>query len=231
MNYIWDILLQAHSQNLDREKIIFKCAKSYSPYMEVSFEDLNTTEIDEAPIVEINPYYRFFTIFKNMFDINYEESLQFREVLFDIIIHHLGELDLKQGLTKKEYYKKFILKDILNNIFGKKIKNHIQIFNKSELDIVLNNLISLYETGTSIELFKKVVSKIFKKSIVYINQDHKKEILIYIGEPETRQLSCKIDALIELFLHMEYKVNIYWQYHFGLLGIDETMKIEKMVLY
>ncbi len=231
MNYIWDILLQANSQNLDQKKIIFKCAKSYSPYMEVSFEDLNTTEIDEASIVEINPYYRFFTIFKNMFDINYEESLQFREVLFDIIIHHLGELDLKQGLTKKEYYKKFILKDILNNIFGEKIKNHIQIFNKSELDIVLNNLISLYETGTSIELFKRVVNKIFKKSIVYISQNHKKEILIYIGEPETRQLSCKIDALIELFLHMEYEVNIYWQYHFGLLGIDETMKIEKMVLY
>lgn len=231
MNYIWDVLLQAHSQNLDREKIKFKCAKSYSPYMEIAFEDLNTTEIDEAPTVEINPYYRFFTIFKNMFDVNYEESLQFREVLFDIIIHYLGELDLKQGLTKKEYYKKFIFRDMLHNVFDEKIKNHMQIFDKSELDVVLNSLISLYETGTSIELFKRTVNKIFKKSIVYMNKDHRKEVLIYIGEVETRHLSCKIDALIDLFLHMEYEVNIYWQYHFGLLGIDETMRIEKMVLY
>ncbi|SNS15242.1 hypothetical protein SAMN05446037_100511 [Anaerovirgula multivorans] len=231
MNYIWDILLRADKQNIDRESIRFKCAKSYSPYMEVSFEDINAAEIDETLIVEINPYYRFFSIFKNIFDINLKENLQFREVLFDIILHHLGELDLKQGLTRKEYYKKFILRDILDNIFAEKIKNNILIFNKDELDIVLNSLISLYETGTSIELFKSVVKKIFPKSVVYSNQDDKKEILIYIDQPESPQLNCKIDALVELFLHIEYEVNIYWQYHFGILDIDETMKIEKMVLY
>ncbi|WP_129599946.1 hypothetical protein [Anaerophilus nitritogenes] len=231
MNYIWDILLKADCQNTNREKIVFKCAKVYSPYMEIALEDLNKTEIDETLIVEVNPYYRFFSIFKNFFDVNFKESIELREVLFDIIMHYLGNIDLKQGLSKQEYYKKYILQDILDNIFSENIKEHIKYLNKREQDILLSSLIRIYTTGVSLELFKSVVNQIFEKSIVYINQDHKKEILIYIGQVKTKELENKIQTIIDLFLHIEFKVFIYWQYHFGILGMDHTMKMENMVLY
>ncbi|TCO71508.1 hypothetical protein [Marinisporobacter balticus] len=231
MNYIWDILFKADDQNIKREKIRFECAKNYSPYMEIAFEDLNTTEIDETLIVEINPYYRFFSIFKNLFDVNFDESMPLREVLLDISIHFLGNIDLKQGLSKQEYYKKYILQDIRNNIFSEEIKDNIKNFDKREKDILLSSMINLYTTGVSLELFKSVVNKIFEKSIVYTNQDNKKEILIYIGARQTQEIENKIQTLIELFLHIEFKVIIYWQYHFGILGIEDTMKIGKMVLY
>lgn len=231
MNYIWDILLKADSQNIKKENITFKCAKTYSPYMEVAFEDLNKSEIDESLIVEINPYYRFFPIFKDIFDVNFEESVELREVLFDILIHFLGNIDLKQGLSKQEYYKKYIMKDILNNIFSEKIKKNIQIFNDKEREILISNIMKLYTTGVSLELFKNVVNKMFEKSITYINQDNKKEILIYIGQKRTQELENKIDVLMDLFLHIDFKVFLYWQYHFGILGVEGTMKIENMVLY
>ncbi|WP_099190450.1 hypothetical protein [Tepidibacter mesophilus] len=231
MNYIWDILVRADQQNIKKENITFKCAKTYSPYMEVAFEDLNKSEIDESLIVEINPYYRFFPIFKDIFDINFEESIELREVLFDILIHFLGNVDLKQGLSKEEYYKKYIIKDILENIFSQKIKKSIQIFNDKEREIVISSLIKLYTTGVSLEIFKSIVNKMFKKSTTYINNDNKKEILIYIGQKRTQELENKIDVLMDLFLHIDFKVFLYWQYHFGILGVEDTMKIENMVLY
>ncbi|MEJ8553240.1 hypothetical protein [Tepidibacter sp. Z1-5] len=231
MNYIWDILVKADQQNIKKENITFKCAKTYSPYMEVAFEDLNKSEIDESLIVEINPYYRFFPIFKDIFDVNFEESIELREVLFDILIHFLGNIDLKQGLSKEEYYKKYIMKDILENMFSEKIKKNIQIFNDKEREIVISSLIKLYTTGVSLEIFKSIVNKIFKKSTTYINQDNKKEILIYIGQKRTQELENKIDMLVDLFLHIDFKVFLYWQYHFGILGVEDTMKIENMVLY
>jgi hypothetical protein len=231
MNYIWDIFLKADRQHIKKEDIIFKHAQVYSPYMELAFEDLNAKKIDEILIVEINPYYRFFSIFKDLFHINMKESIEFREVLFDIFIHFLGNIDLKQGLSKQEYYKKYILQDILDDIFSEKIKKNLSTFNKREENILLYNLIRLYTTGVSLELFKNVVNRIFKKSIVYINQDNKKEILIYIGQGKTQELENKIQTLIDLFLHIEFKTYIYWKYHFGILGVEDTMKIENMVLY
>jgi hypothetical protein len=59
----------------------------------------------------------------------------------------------------------------------------------------------------------------------------KKEILIYIGQKRTQELENKMDVLIDLFLHIDFKVFLYWQYHFGILGVEDTMKIENMVLY
>ncbi len=231
MNYIWDVLLRAKAQNINVEAIKFKYPQSYSPYMEIAFEDLNTSTINDELTVEINPYYRFYHIFKDLFNINLEESLECREALFDILIHYLGILDLKQGLTKQKYYEKYILKDINKHLFSKHIKKLMGAFDNSEQSFILSALVSLYTTGNSLDLFRRVVKRIFNKSIVYINQDHGKEILIYLGEAKKTILENKIEILISLFLHIEFKVFLYWQYHFGVLGMDDTMKIENMVLY
>lgn len=231
MNYVWDLLIKAKELNIPDEKLIFKYPSSYSPYMELSFENLNEGEIGKDNFIEVNPYYRFFKIFKNMFHIDNLESIEFREVLFDILIHYLGNLDLKQGLYKEEYYKRFVLEDILQGFLSDNLKMNIDVFNFKELDILLNHIITLYKIGESIELFKSIVKQIFKRSIIYQNKDKKKEILIYLGEKRRTELEKKIDLLIELFLNIRYEPCLYWEYHFGIIGVDNTMLIEEMVLY
>ena len=57
MNYIWDIIIKARQLGIDETKIKFIAAKSYSPYMELSNENINFKDIEQE--VELNPYYRF----------------------------------------------------------------------------------------------------------------------------------------------------------------------------
>ena len=160
MNYIYDIFLKADEQNVNREKIRFKQAKVFSPYMEIAFDEINFTDIPRDKQIEINSFYRFQEIFQELFDSNFEENIELRNTLFDILIHYLGEMDLKSGLSKNEFYKMFLLKDIRKNVFGKDLNTNIDFFNKEEKDIFLNSLITLYKTGTSLELFNKVLVKI-----------------------------------------------------------------------
>lgn len=231
MNYIWDLLIKAKKLNIPDENIIFKYPASYSPYMELSFQNLNEKELEEETVIEVNPYYRFFNIFKTMFQADFTESIEFREVLYDILIHYLGGLDLKQGLYKEEYYKKFILKDILRGHLSENIRENINVFDFTERDIFLNHIITLYKTGESIELFKSIVKKIFKRSMIYLNKENRKEILIYLGEKRKPASEKKINMLLEVFLNIKYVVSLYWEYHFGVIGIANTMKIEEMVIY
>lgn len=230
MNYIWDVFLKADEQNIPREKISFVPAKIYSPYMEISFGNLNTKSLPDDNIIEVNPYYRFYHIFKELLNINFEESIELREVLFDIIMHYLAELDLNQGLSKQEFYKKFIMKDICKGVFGKELSKSIYEFKKEELDCLLSGLITLYITGVSLHLFNKVMRNIFKTSLIYINKDNSKELLIYLGRAKTQNLKRKIDMIIDLFLPINMRVYIYWEHHFGVIGVNETMKIDKMVI-
>lgn len=230
MNYVWDILLKADKENLAREEIQFTLAKVASPYMEIAFTDINTSSLPEDKIVEVNPYYRFYDIFKDLFDINIEESKQLREVLFDILIHYLGKLDLNQGMNKEEFYKKFIIEDIKNGLFGEEVYSNTKYFKKDELDYVLSGLITLYNTGTSLHLFNKILNKVFKNNRVYINQDNPKEMYIYLGKRKTQELNKKIETIIKLFLPISINALIYWDQHFGILGAENTMILDEIIM-
>lgn len=230
MNYIWDILLKADSENIPRKNIKFLPASVYSPYMEIAFTDLNTNSLQEEQSIEINPYYRFHEIFKDLLHVDLNQYKEFREVLFDIIIYYLAELDLSQGLNKQEFYKKFIMKDIIKGLYGEKVCETFKELKKNEIDYLLNSIITLYSTGTSLHLFKKVTRNIFNNSIIYISKDNPKVILIYLGEPNGEKLRRKIDMIINLFLPINMKIDLYWENHFGIIGIDETMKINQIVI-
>lgn len=230
MNYIWDILIKADKQKIHRKNVKFAKAKICSPYMEMAFDAINDTSLPEDKTIEVNECYRFYEIFKDLFNINLEESMELREVLLDILLHYLGEIDLKKGLCKTEFYKDFIMTDILNRVFGDELADNIHYFEKEECETLLNGLITLYKTGISLQLFNKVLRNVFTNSIVYSNKEKPKNIYIYLGEIYTKELNNKINVIVDTFLAIDMKPLIFWNQHFGILGLDNTMKNDEIVM-
>lgn len=230
MNYVWDILLKADNQKISRKKLKFVQAEICSPYMELAFNELNADSLPEDNIIEVNECYRFYEIFKDLFNINVKESKELREVLLDILLHYLGDLDFKEGLCKTEFYKVFLMRDILNGVFGEKIAENIKCFEKEERDIFLYGIITLYKTGFSLELFNKIIRKIYKNGIVYSNNEKPKIIYVYLDEIKTEKNKKKIDLIIDAFLSIDMKPFIFWDKHFGIIGLDYTMKINETVI-
>lgn len=230
MNYIWEVLLKADKQKIHRKNIKFIKSEICSPYMEIALEDLNATLLPENNMVEINECYRFYEIFKDLFNINIEESMELRNVLLDILLHYLGELDLRKGMCKTEFYKKFLMKDIMNKVFGEEVAESICCFEKDELDALLSGFITLYNTGVSFQLFIKILRKVFKNSIVYESKETSKNMYIYLGEIKTKELENKINIIVDTFLSIDMKPLIFWNQHFGILGLDHTMKNDEIVM-
>ncbi len=230
MNYIWEALLKADNQKINRKELKFLRAEICSPYMEIASEDLNSKLLPKNKVVEVNECYRFYEIFKDLFNINVQESKELRDVLLDIVLNYLGEMDLKSGLSKKEFYKDFLMKDIVNGRFGDKLAESINCLKKEELDAFLNGLITLYKTGVSLQLFNKTLRNIFEKSIVYSNKENPKHIYIYLDEEKTKKSEKKIDVIVDTFLPINMKPFIFWKQHFGIIGIDNTMKINETVM-
>jgi hypothetical protein len=224
-------MLQADRQNIKRENLTFKLSKSYSPYMEIIFEDINQKGLHENQPIEVNPYYRFYTIFKNLFHIDLKENEQLREVFLDILLHYLTYLDLKQGLCKEEYYTRFILQEVKKGSYGEDIKEVFLLFNTNEQEIISRGILNLYTVGVQILHFKQIIKEIFSHSISYQNKDMKKEILIYLGVKKNKENEKKIQLLLQLFLPLNMGYFLYWENHFGIMGVDETMQIEETALY
>lgn len=229
MNYIWDLVISAEQNGQARKHISFVPAVRYSPYMELSQVDLNSIHPDR--IVEVNPYYRFYDFFRDYFDVNNLEDLELRHTLFDIVIHFLAELDLYQGMNKQEYYIKFVLKDFEDGVYGRKARDAIRLFNRHERERIAVNLLRLYETGSSMYLLRETMRNIFRGSTIYLNDNGKDEMLFYVGQAETTVTRAKVELIIALFLPVHFTAEIYWRHHFGMIGVDETMRIDGIALY
>jgi hypothetical protein len=229
MNYIWDYVINAERNGIPQKKLRFLMAGVYSAYMELSPKMLNLREAE--PEMEVNPYYRFYEIFKDFFHPDNQEDLELRNSLFNMIIHFLADIDRRLGMTKTEYRIRFVLADIKEGRLGAKLKRAIREFSLDEQDLIARNVYRLYRTGAMIDLLKDTVGKVFPRSIIYVNYEVKEELLLFLEyEPDEVNL-IKLDAILEVFLPLRFRTEIYWDYHFGIIGNAEAMKVDTIALY
>ena len=78
MQYIWEVVLAAEKNGIREADLRYEVAEVRSPYLEVSFCDLNTQTVEQT-VVEVNPFYRFFDIFSGVLDINQKEYKKTKE--------------------------------------------------------------------------------------------------------------------------------------------------------
>jgi len=229
MNYIWELAIKAKEQGIDPDEIFFRYGQPFSGYMELSFTDLNETRVLKE--VEINPYYRFYSIFKELFEPNVSENKEIIEAVHDMVLHHLIDIDVLMGMNKREYYIQFIIRNMRTGYFGEYIKEKISIFTRQEQKIIANSLLTLHDAGECIYVLKDTVRRIFTNAYIFAVTKEKDEIIFYLRTKETREKAEKIEVLKHLFLPFKCGVEVYWEYIFGVIGVDELMVIDQIVIY
>lgn len=230
MNYLWEILLQAKAQGIEEKDIHFRQARSYSPYMELAEECLNITRLEEPCYVELNPNYRFQKVFQELFHPEVTDYPALRKGLFQLLIHQIGENDIRAGMTREEYYKKMLGQAFADGTYGTKKQEAYRLFCGKEREILLEGILTLYREGDSIELFRRVMTALIPRCIVYVSNDDPYEILIYVGAKQTEELKKKADFVIEAFLNIRYQPELYYVYHFGIIGMEETMQVGEIAI-
>ncbi|OXM85383.1 iron-dependent peroxidase [Paenibacillus rigui] len=229
LNYVWDLVIKAEQTGIRKRELYFAPAQVFSPYMELSNETLNAKTVDK--LVEINPYYRFYDIFRDLFDSNNKEDKELRQALFDIVIHFVTDMDLLQGMNRREFYIRFMLDDLEAGIFGADVARKIRLLDKKEREIVAGNLLRLYETGEAVYLLKDTMRKLFRHSTIYANCEEKDELLFYVGQPETETARAKLELIKQIFLPVRFHTETYWVEHFGIIDVEETMQLDRIGIY
>lgn len=230
MNYAWEAALAADSLGIPREKVRYVPVQNGSPYTEVVLETINSRSI-EGNEVEINPFYRFAQEFATVFDVNLKGYEKTRLLFFDITMQYMVQLDLRQGMSKQEYALRFLLTDLLEGVCGNQAARIMGHFEKDKLCRLLRLILKLYQCGSSIYLFKEVMRCMYPDSLVYSNNEAVRQVLVYIGKKETEDERERLKFLQDMFLPINYEVFLFWEHHFGIIDIDETMILDEMVIF
>lgn len=230
MRYLWEAVIKAWEEGIPLDEVRFVHAPLGSAYMELALPFLNQPEIGGSE-VEVNTYYRFYSIFKDIFGPEQSEYPALRESLTNLILHMLAENDVRAGMTKEEYYKKLLATDIREGAFDNGASVVFAALNKEERGRLLSGWLRSYRTGSALAIFTDMIHGLVDDSIVYHNQDFPTEILIYTGSEETPELKARMKLLIDMFLDIKYRAEVFYKYHFGIIGMDETMQIDEIAMY
>lgn len=230
MNYLWEAFLKANEQGIKKEQIRFLIAESYSGYMEISDSFLNQKELRKELKIEVNPYYRFYDIFKDLFQPDMQEFPDLRKSLANLIFHLLAENDSMSGMTKEEYYKQFLYQNIRCGTFGQDAAEIIELFKREERELILSGLLRQYQTGSSLVIFKDMAEELLPENVIYHSNENYYEILVYVGVKKEEQIVAKVELLVKLFVDLPYHVDVYYEHHFGIIGVEETMRIDEIAL-
>ena len=83
MNYVWELAIKAKRADIEQNSITYIFDDDFSPYLELSFVDLNEKGIPSK--VAINPYYRYYIVFKELLNSDISMGdMEFKEMLLNI---------------------------------------------------------------------------------------------------------------------------------------------------
>lgn len=212
------------------EELIFINSQSPSPYTESSFDFLNSDTVDDREI-EINPLYRFATQLGEIFlpDVVGYENV--RAMFLDIMLHYVAVWDLRSGGDKKELRAMYILREIQEGRFLKSIRETLLDLDLNKAKRIIFCLLDLYKCKDYITIFRKALKELYPKANLYIHSENLRKLILFTGVDKTKKDMERIEMLKELFLPISYEIDIFWKYHFGIVGVKESMKIGKMALY
>lgn len=80
-------------------------------------------------------------------------------------------------------------------------------------------------------LLKDTLKRLFKGCFIYVKSEEQDELLLYIRQKKTEQNEQKVQLIQEIFLPISFHIEVYWQYHFGIIDAEETMKLDRIALY
>lgn len=231
MMYLWEAALGAAEEGVPLKELRFRHTEHGSPWMEMAVPYLN----QEGPLgekeLEVNTCVRFHDIFRGMFEPDLTEIPDLRKSLTNLALHQLAENDVRRGMSREEYYKKLLAEDIRAGVYGASVRQAFENLPAAEREILLGGWLRSFRTGSSLILFSDMVYRLVKDSIVYRNRACPDEIVLYTGLKKTHELEEKLGFLRNLFLDVHYHLEIFYAYHFGILGLDCTMENDEIAIY
>ena len=206
MSYIWEDY---------RPEKIFRTGKKISPYMEIAENN--------SVLCEVNPLIRFSEIFSD------SDILSENEALENIVFHYLAMTDMLSGINESQVKVNWLEKEILKGSFGEKLKDKWKMIQLRHQEILLYTLLHKLETQQIENEFFNACKKLFEStSLIY--EKNTDTYYFYISEDKTEYNEMLLDTAVMMFWDIQYRLEIIWKNHYGIIDSDDTMKIHNIYI-
>ena len=159
----------------------------------------------------------------------YRENLRLQD-FFNIVFHHLAQADRMRGITKEDVLMQLLRKDIEEGRYGVFIQENIGQLLDEHQYIIMKMLLQYQKDEEKRIVFDEVLHLIFGKVLIYKEQSSGKTY-VYVEQLRTKYNELLFEIIKYLFMDMKLVMENYWaNEHFGIIGVDTTMKIDRFTI-
>ncbi len=230
MNFLWDIALRAQQQGIKEEELFLTQAQEYSPFYEQSFSCINETQI-RSKTIELNLLFRFADIFQVILSEDAQELPDLNRYLIDAALHVILYSDLHHGVTKRDIYIMRVLYELSQGMYWKEAAERLQIIPKKDRVRIATLMLNQIQTGSSLKMFCKGLIVVYPDALLYQIRRDRKKLLLYLKDDRTEAGEEKLMFIKDLFLPIGYDLRVFWKYHFGIIGVEDAMRIDETAIY
>lgn len=216
MGWLW--------QNYNPEAFYRVDAKPASPCIEAE-------EAGDGDIVAINPLPRFREIFLPLFDEEAAWRSLPRETAENLFLHFLARLDRLSGINRAFLQREKLARELENGDYGEKARKLFTELDARERETVCAFLARQRETGGRRLFFLECFHVFFPQSVAYCHTPDDM-YLFYMGKERNDKDAGIIELLEELFWDISSgRRKYYWHSHFGIIGVNGTMRMGQIRIY
>lgn len=230
MNLLWDIVLRAQACGKKEENLFFTQAGEYSPYYEQSFSCMNETVV-ESDEIELNLLYRFADIFQEILADDREDLAEFKKYFIDAALHVLLYTDLHHGLSTREIYIGGLEKELLEGSFWSAGAKEFALIPLQKQERLAALALSQMETGSSLLIFRRSVLILFPGAVLYQFKADRKRLILYLTDQPDEYKKRMLQFVQDMYLPLSYEICVFWEHHFGMIGVEGTMVIDELAIY
>ena len=157
---------------------------------------------------------------------------KFKKNIENNAINYLQELDFVSGTTVIDVICEKISEDIKKGILGISLKKYFLLLNSEEQQYIA--LLIYNEKINNVNCMKNFrlgIKYFFIDSLIYRQKSEKNKIIVYINKQKNKVNIAKIKILELLFLELGMELKVFWQNHFGVVNVDETVKIDEIAVF
>lgn len=230
MNFLWDIALKAQQQGKREEELLFCQAREYSPFYEQAFSYLNETKVEEA-VIELNLLVRFAEIFQYILAEDNRQYPEFEKYLIDAALHMILHADIYHGVSKRDIYIRKLTQEMENGTYWKRAAEEFKLIPFEKRSRIATLVLNQIQTGASVMTFRRALLVLFPNAVLYQIKADRKKLLLYLKMDKNKTDERMLQLIEDMFLPVSYHLRVFWKYHFGIIGVDDTMKIDEIAIY
>ena len=187
-----------------------------------------------ARAMGINPLPRFAAIMAPLLEalpVDDDAATTERQELENILYKFLAQVDFVGANTSLSLITAYFRGELQNGNYGTAIQALFASIPVPEQNIIARHL-AQQELGAGRRLlFREAIEELFPEVRLYFYRDEER-FVVWLPFAETEERVKVLSLWEKLFLAVSCREPRYfWQYHFGIIGQDETMHLDETAIY